>query len=538
MKPPELSDRTTRVLLTLVVALGLLLRFWGLRFGFPHPYARPDEEVVVDLALGALRDLNPHFFDWPSLFSYTTAAIYAVIFSVERAIGGVMAGPAIAKAAFEPALHMVPRLLSAIAGAATVVALYGAARELFSRRVALLSAAFLAVAFLHVRDSHFGVTDVPATFLTIVAFWAGLRCFTKGATVSRAVVAGACCGLAATTKYNCVLILLPAALAIVIPPGGRRPRSAAAVLLPLIALVLSAGAAFVAGTPYALLDYSNFMAAVNAVRRHLAGGHVVMARGWPYHAQFTLRYGVGIPLLVSAAAGACWLVARDRRRAAFVLSFPLLYYLILGAGLTVFTRYMIPMVPFLCLLAAAAVAWLSERVSGTWNGPLRQAVTVGLAAVVMVPTAIASVKFDRLMTTTDTRVLAANWIESTFPSRLSMYQNGVGYAQTQPKPRDWYVQYSYNERTNRFEWDNHERDAPDLIVLVESPLTVYTGTPAAVGVLVANRYTLLRTFEGIGVQPPAGTLYDRDDAFFAPYSGIENARRPGPTIRVYQRIRS
>jgi 4-amino-4-deoxy-L-arabinose transferase-like glycosyltransferase len=534
VNPPELSDRVTRVLLTLVMVAGAVLRFWGLQFGLPHPFARPDEEVIVNIALGMLRDPNPHFFDWPSLFSYTTSAIYAVMFAVERAIGGA----AMAKSVFEPALHMVTRVLSASAGVATIAALYGAARELFSRRVALLAAALLAVAFLHVRDSHFGVTDVPATFLTICGFWAGLRCFTRGATVSRAVVAGVLCGLAATTKYNCVLILLPAALAIVFRSEVRGRRSAADIIRPLTALGLSAAAAFVAGTPYALLDYPHFSAAVNDVRSHLSRGHVVMARGWLYHAQFTLRYGVGIPLLVCAVAGAWWLATRDRRKASLILSFPLSYYVILGSGLTVFVRYMIPIVPFLCLLAAVAIEWFAERMSlVSGRERLHDVIAAVLAAGVMVPTTIADIRFDRLMTATDTRVLAADWIASTFPSGLSMYQNGFGYAHALPRPPERYLQYAFNEGTNRFELDGRDEDAPDLIVILESPLSVYTSTPGPITGLAADRYTLLRTFEGIGAQPSSDTLYDQDDAFFAPYSGIEHVRRPGPAIRIYERRR-
>jgi hypothetical protein len=30
-------------------------------------------------------------------------------------------------------------------------------------------------------------------------------------------------------------------------------------------------------------------------------------------------------------------------------------------------------------------------------------------------------------------------------------------------------------------------------------------------------------------------VYDLDDAFFAPFGGIENARRPGANIRIFQR---
>src|SRR5262245_22447070 len=111
-----IADRTTLVGILLVLCVGAFLRFWGLRFGLPHPFARPDEEVVVDLALGVLKDPNPHFFDWPTLFAYVTAAVYAALFAIERSIGGAITDATIAKASFEPALHVVPRVLSAAAG--------------------------------------------------------------------------------------------------------------------------------------------------------------------------------------------------------------------------------------------------------------------------------------------------------------------------------------------------------------------------------------------------------------------------------------
>src|SRR5438105_6001626 len=180
-----MADRSARAVLLLLIVVGAILRVRGLRFGFPHPVARPDEEVLVDAALGVLRDPNPHFFDWPSAFIYATGASYAALFAVERAVGGAVRHAAVAKASFEPVLHLIPRALSATAGVLTIPALYGAARELFSRRIAVVAAAFLAVAFLHVRDSHFGVTDVPAAFLTVCAFWAALRCATEGARDAR-----------------------------------------------------------------------------------------------------------------------------------------------------------------------------------------------------------------------------------------------------------------------------------------------------------------------------------------------------------------
>jgi 4-amino-4-deoxy-L-arabinose transferase-like glycosyltransferase len=513
-----------------------ILRLWGLQFGLPHPFARPDEEVIVDAALGILRDPNPHFFDWPTLFVYLTAAAYAVLFAAERAIGGAMTDATIAKASFEPVLHLIARALSAGAGIATIAVLFGAARELFSRRVALLAAAFLAIAFLHVRDSHFGVTDVPATLLTICGFWASLRCATKGVTLGRAALAGALCGLAASTKYNSGLLLLPAAVAILAPTVWYRPRATGLAVRALMVLFVCAAIGFLAGTPYALLDYPAFIAAVTGVSHHLAGGHVVMARGWAYHAAFTLRYGLGIPLLAAAAAGACWLIARRWEAAALVLAFPLPYYIVLGSGLTVFARYMVPIVPFLCLTAAVAVDRLADQISRSFNAAYaRDVFTVLLAAIIAFPTAVTSVAFDRLMARLDTRVIAGEWIASRFPSGASMYQNGFGYGHVQPRPRERYVQYTFSEQTNGFVRDGRPIEPPDVIVLLESPIGAYTQIPAPIAALVAADYVPVIAFDAITAARAAGAVYDQEDAFFAPFAGIENARRPGPNVSVFER---
>src|SRR5262249_46268725 len=155
----------------------------------------------------------------------------------------------------------------------------------------------------------------PATFLTICAFWGAVRCAARGAAPGLVVITGLLCGLAASTKYNTVLILAPAALAIL--------RQSKARVQLLVLLLTSAAAAFAAGTPYSVLDPDAFVGAVTAVGHHLASGHVVMARGWTYHALFTFRYGLGVPLTIAAAIGACWLAAREPWKAGLVLSFPL-----------------------------------------------------------------------------------------------------------------------------------------------------------------------------------------------------------------------
>lgn len=54
----------------------MFVRFYGLRFGILHPYARPDELPVIGIGKDFLTgDLNPRFWAYPSLYMYVLAAL-------------------------------------------------------------------------------------------------------------------------------------------------------------------------------------------------------------------------------------------------------------------------------------------------------------------------------------------------------------------------------------------------------------------------------------------------------------------------------
>ncbi len=68
-------------------------------------------------------------------------------------------------------------------------------------------------------------------------------------------------------------------------------------------------------------------------------------------------------MLVAGIAGMLLLVYRDARKGVLVSLFPVTYYALLGSGRTVFTRHMIPVIPFLCLtagyFAAECAGWIA-----------------------------------------------------------------------------------------------------------------------------------------------------------------------------------
>ena len=82
-------DRGQRELaLTLgILAVAAALRVWGLEFGLPLAESRPDEITIAYQAMKFGRgDLNPHSFNYPTLFKYVAFGLYGAYYAIGRAL--------------------------------------------------------------------------------------------------------------------------------------------------------------------------------------------------------------------------------------------------------------------------------------------------------------------------------------------------------------------------------------------------------------------------------------------------------------------
>ncbi|MFN7146038.1 MAG: glycosyltransferase family 39 protein, partial [Myxococcota bacterium] len=392
-------------MLVAIVLVALALRLWAIDFGLPMAEARPDEMTIAFQAMKFGRgDLNPHSFNYPSLFKYVVFGIFGAYYAVGRAIGHFAGQEDFLRAFFDGAVtfRLLMRLFSALLGTIGVALLARGPGGLWS-------AALLAVAFLHVRDSHFGVTDITMVTLATAAVLAADRLRTDG-TLKAALVAGALAGLATSTKYNAALLCVPIAIAGVLSSGPPIKLVGAAA----IAMV----GAFLVGTPFALLDLGTFVRDFRYELGHLAEGHYVdVGNGWVHHLTASLRHGLGVPLLAAGLFGVVVAFLEDRRRAVVIFAFPILYYLAIGRGETAFYRYILPVVPFLCMAAGGLVARL-QRTRGTASAAL-------FAAALAAPPLMSSVQALRLMAAGDTRDAMGAWIEANVPSDATIVHAGA-----------------------------------------------------------------------------------------------------------------
>lgn len=405
----EASDlRPSRSALVAVLISAALLRFSALGHGVPYALG-VDEPEIMERATNMMRsgEFHPHFFDYPGLYIYAQ-----FIVSVARFIAGALSGEWTSLAhAPTSEFYVWGRALTATLGVATVFIVFQTGMR-WGARHALLAAGLMAVQPQHVRESHYVLTDVPLTFFVALTLLLSLRA-TERATTPAFIWAGVAAGLATATKYNGAWVLVVPLLACAMTPAVR------ARLLVTLTILGSALVAFLLAAPYTFLDlpaFLNTFARLSSEYRTAGPQDAI----WPTYVKH-LRSGFGYPALIMAGAGMVLGVVRlargpGRARWAMAIVFPLLYFWFVSRQRIVFARYLLPILPSLCILAAAAV------VSGVsllrrYEIPRapRTALIAGLTIAALLPPALKAIDFSRTIARTSTAALAYDWVQKYVP---------------------------------------------------------------------------------------------------------------------------
>jgi 4-amino-4-deoxy-L-arabinose transferase-like glycosyltransferase len=537
---PAGTDRLMWTVLAAATVVALGVRLWGLTFGLPLVRSHPDELLLIGAALKiAGGNPNPEFFDYPALHMYLLAAIYMGYYACGLATG---AFTSVAHFLADFRLHWEPffligRTISAVFGTLTVPALYAVARPVFGRRSAVVAAWFMALAFLHVRSSHLSTTDVSMTFFLVAAMVAIVRVHVSGRR-DDARLAGVLAGCAAATKYNAVLLAVPMTVVALLEGWRRRDDLAAAIRRSsLLWMAVPFLLTFLILNPYLVLDSVRAFEHLRVLEQSTSGGMTppeLLGRGWTYHLPFSLRYGLGWPLLVAGLGGMAWSAVRYPGATAIVAGFPIAYYAVAGAGYNVFVRYMVPVVPFLCVFAAVLVVEVVARL--VRGSRAQRVVTAIAAALVVAPSAWSVVQFDVLLSREDNRLVAGRWIHDHVPPGSTLHSTGNLYGHVQLErpgsPKYRYFDFDRGARTFR-EAGRATAARPDWIIVQRSALP-YSHIAPGVQALLESEYLLVHRVTAADLDERR-TVYDIQDGFYVPFGGFTGVRRPGPNFEIYRR---
>jgi len=555
--------------------LGVVLRFWSLGFGLPNHF-RPDEDMVVLPSLGMVGgNLDPYDYTYPTLYKYILVLIYRVCMALGWGAEGYESAWEYAAYGFfvdGSFFFLVARGVSAVFGVICVLAIYRVGELCYGRWVGSVSAWLLSVSVLHVRDSHFGVTDMTSVSLFMLSIVYCIYVALRGETKDY-VIAGVLVGLASSAKYGSVVGLVALGVAHLVRCPGGVPMLSQWVwnkkgwLAGLVCVV-----AFIVTSPFVLLKSQEYALYFAAQMRHVYDhGHGVdLGPGWLYHPTVTLRYGLGICVLLGSLGGLIVAIMRRSRVDWVLLGVFVALCVMTGRGRAVFFRYALPLLPFGCVFCAV----LLDRVRSWSLISVRytQAIGIVLVGLCLAEPLYGSVRLNSLLGKPDTRAQARKWIETHVLEGLLIANIGGVYGDVTLRNRHsmpWWLwryvrkfeevestalsgflsqfeaklpaHYSYKFVPGLENLEEQSRglvgllDRPEISIVIthEHPLH-YSTVASPFKEALQNRATLLTEFLPGEVDDLASATFDLQDAFYYPLGNWGQLQSGGPVVRIWE----
>ena len=446
--------------LILVMALGL--RLYGIDWdqgGLFHPDERAilmnSEPLSLPLDDPGLL-LNAEESPWnPNWFPYGSLPLYL--------IKGVQLVSEYIRPLNIFELRIPGRVISALADSLTVLMIFVLGRRFYGRNTGLLAAGLTGLAVIHIQLSHFYAVDTLLTLFIVASVFFSVRVAQHGRRRD-SVLAGIFIGLGLAIKVSIAPIVLIFLLAHLLRLFSRDDQTLqlaratrARVLKSFQGVVLAAAGAaavFFVAQPYALLDWpvislndDGFGGVVRAARavatsspqgidgnrfvRDVAEQSAMVRRSidLPYTRQYvdTTAYwyhikqlglwGLGLPLGIVAwlalPYGIFRAAATRRKSDLIIVSWVLLYFLIVGSFEVKFMRYLLPITPFMILMGSHMTLGALRRLRSLGSRPAALG-AVGMAALLGF-TAFYALSYETVYARPHPAQEASRWINDNVP---------------------------------------------------------------------------------------------------------------------------
>lgn len=406
------------VMLGALSLLAAALRVWKADWALPY-VPHPDEPAVMNTVLRMLRtnDPNPHFFYYPSLWIYVQAFVGWLHLHWGMARGWYTSAAQLPKttdiATSVPGFFVWGRIAAALAGAATVPALYLIARRIAGPIAGLIAAALLTVNAFHITHSHYIMPDVPSELFTALALIWTLRILDRGAWRDY-LIAGALTGLAAGMKHNAAL----AAVAIVAAHGLRWRANLLRTLPRLVSAGVATIGSFLVTSPYIILAFPEFRADLgHQLGDYAAGAHGDVTGAWPisYYFNFYRDSAVGTTAGLLAVWGTIALIRRRDWCVVVLWVLVLAYLIVFLAQGNHWMRNMIATQIPLFALAGVGAADVVQRVQRITPRLVFAPIAAALLLALLLPSSVEALQYSRKLQRGDSRVQVLHWIEAHVP---------------------------------------------------------------------------------------------------------------------------
>jgi 4-amino-4-deoxy-L-arabinose transferase-like glycosyltransferase len=405
-----------------ILAIGAFLRIYGFRHGYPFSFHIDEWHILRDsLDMYRRNSLRPPTFDYPALLYYHHEALSAVL--------GLFQPPTLSM------LHLAGRISSAFWGTAAIAATYRLAHRICGRTAGLLAAAFFAFSVTALREAHFATVDTINVLFIILAMDAITGIVQRGGRRDYAL-AGILIGLAAATKYNGFLLLVPLVLAHLMREmpapvsyadllRSIRTRRICFIHKRLFVAAALTAIVFICTNPFAVLDAAHFARFLAGKLFRMSSGiapwnhHYLHTSPYLYYLQNLLYWGMGPVLELAGICGILYMIIRRRKEGLLIACWVLIYFMLVGAWFNKASRYTLPMLPFLALASAVLIVEVKDgcirkkRRLLCWGWRM-------LGGIALISSLLYSLAFLRIYSRPHTGIQALQWAVVNIPRGSSV----------------------------------------------------------------------------------------------------------------------
>ena len=425
-------SRNYYILLVLVVAA--VLRFWGIRHGYPFSYY-PDEQHFINRAVSfGSGDFNPHWFHKPAFLMYLLFFEYGLFYIIGKTLGYFSDVAAFAVYYFKNPwpFILIGRMTVTLFGIATVYVTYRIGERFWSKRVGLYASLLLALCYGHIFSGQDVKADVPTAFFTVLSVYNLLSIVENDFQAKDYIRAGLFAGLGTATKYY-PIALLPCILAASLYEMFRRKKLL--VFRKYIYALISFWGIYFLSSPYNFLDplgrkatFGQIVKMFNMISPYklnlyapFQGKEEVLATRYENHYLLKSVYnyihvlfsqeGAGIVIAVIFILGLIYMFAKLSIKNSILLSFPVIFSVISIITSPSYTevRHQLIIYPFLSIAGAFALSQFFKKLDNQRSASL-------LLTIALLFPLYHVVRNNILVSKTDTRSLARNWIEANIPA--------------------------------------------------------------------------------------------------------------------------
>ncbi len=420
--------RTAGLILLGILIAALLMRIWGMGFGLPQK-VHPDEPLLVDRAIEAAAHgtYKTGFYHWPNFIIYLLHFEYIVAYTVGHVTGAFPSRNDLFDSYFtNPTVYFwMGRLTTTMFCLLGMVCIYMVGKKVGGQGAGLAAAALMGFDALFVEHSRYITPDIPSVALMIYVWYCLLEYTGTGKSwilYSAAFVGG----VAVSTKYNAGLLIVPivvaAASRIQRWPSGDVPRLSRRMAIYVLASVFLFLLGFFIFTPYSLLDSNEFARQLRDQVAHQGIGHIGMEAGGSsllaVAAHFYSPYG--LTLLALTLAGLP-IINRRKHEGLILLSFPVLYLIVISGWVVWADRYLLFLLPICFLAAGVTLNRIGEYIGANVLHARGIFITTLIAMLLMMPSLAGAARHAAEISKTDTRDASLWWIEANIPAYSALY---------------------------------------------------------------------------------------------------------------------